>query len=133
MRFSESRLQPVKGVSVQGSSGNWSGGFDFGTHASLVGREVFGEKTRKLLCRRIKGRFVGPNIARNQYFVWHVWAFAYHIEAEHRIALSFRFDKCPTMDGIDDRASAGQLDTLPGAVAAPAPASVHQPYACAVL
>jgi len=63
---------------VQGSCWrNRPGGFDFGAYASFVGREVFCEKIRKLLCGCIKGRLVGPNIARNQYFGGYVWAFAH--------------------------------------------------------
>ena len=112
---------------------NRPSGFDFGAYASFVGCEIFSEKIRKLLCRCIKGCLVGSNIAGNQYFGRHVWAFAHHFEAEHRIALSFRLAECSAMDGVDDRASVGQLDALPGAIGSPAPPSVHQPNPCTVL
>jgi hypothetical protein len=68
-------------------------------YARFVGREVFDEKIGKLLCRCIKGRLVGPNIARNQNFGGRVWAFGYQVEAEDRIALGFGLDKGATADG----------------------------------
>src|SRR5262249_6667155 len=51
----------------------------------------------------------------------------------HWIALSLRLAECSTVDGIDDGASVGQLDPLPGAIGASAPSGVYQPHACAVL
>ena len=108
-------------------------GLHLGARAGGVGLEVLVEEAGELFRGGVVGGFVGPGVARDEDFRRHAGTLGDDVEAEDRIALGLGVRERAGVDRVDDGAGVFEPDALADAVAAAAPAGVHEPDARVVL